>query len=295
MKVAGFTFIKNALIYDYPIVEAIQSILPICDEVVVAVGKSDDKTLELIQAIHLSKIRIIETVWDESLREGGRVLAVETDKAFAAISKEMDWAIYIQGDEVIHEDYLENMKLGMEKCLKESEIDGLLFRYQHFYGSYDYVGSSPGWYRNEIRIVRNDKSIYSYKDAQGFRKNENEKLNVASIDAEVYHYGWVKDPRAMQLKQESFNKLWHDDSWVDQHVVKADEFDYESHISELKKFDGSHPQVMESRINQKNWKFDFDISRNKRNLKDWFKNFLYTYLNINVSYKNYRLVKRIKE
>jgi len=187
------------------------------------------------------------------------------------------------------------MKLGMEKCLKESEIDGLLFRYQHFYGSYDYVGSSPGWYRNEIRIVRNDKSIYSYKDAQGFRKNENEKLNVASIDAEVYHYGWVKDPRAMQLKQESFNKLWHDDSWVDQHVVKADEFDYESHISELKKFDGSHPQVMESRINQKNWKFDFDISRNKRNLKDWFKNFLYTYLNINVSYKNYRLVKTIKE
>lgn len=295
MKVAGFTFIKNALIYDYPIVEAIQSILPICDEVVVAVGKSDDKTLELIQAIHPSKIRIIETVWDESLREGGRVLAVETDKAFAAISKEMDWAIYIQGDEVIHEDYLENMKLGMEKCLEESEIDGLLFRYQHFYGSYDYVGSSPGWYRNEIRIVRNDKSIYSYKDAQGFRKNENEKLNVASIDAEVYHYGWVKDPRAMQLKQESFNKLWHDDSWVDQHVVKADEFDYESHISELKKFDGSHPQVMESRINQKNWKFDFDISRNKRNLKDWFKNFLYTYLNINVSYKNYRLVKRIKE
>ena len=62
MKVAGFTFIKNALIYDYPIVEAIQSILPLCDEVVVAVGKSEDKTLELIQSIHPSKIRIIETV-----------------------------------------------------------------------------------------------------------------------------------------------------------------------------------------------------------------------------------------
>ena len=294
MKVAGFTFIKNALIYDYPIVEAIQSILPLCDEMVVAVGKSEDATLELIQSIHPSKIRIIETVWDESLREGGRVLAEETDKAFAAISQEMDWAIYIQGDEVIHQKYLDTMERGMKMCLEDSSIDGLLFSYQHFYGSYDYVGSSPGWYRNEIRIVRNNPSIYSYKDAQGFRKNENEKLNVASIDAEVYHYGWVKDPRAMQLKQESFNKLWHDDSWIDQHVVKADEFDYESHISELKKFDGSHPQVMESRINQKNWKFDFDISRNKRNMKDWIKNFLYTYLNINVSYKNYRLIKKIK-
>jgi hypothetical protein len=295
MKVAGFTFIKNALIYDYPIVEAIQSIISLCDEVVVAVGKSDDATLELIQSIDPTKIRIIETVWDESLREGGRVLAVETDKAFAAISEEMDWAIYIQGDEVIHEDYLENMKLGMEKCLNEPQIDGLLFRYQHFYGSYDYVGSSPGWYRNEIRIVRNDKAIYSYKDAQGFRKNENQKLSVAAIQAEVYHYGWVKDPRAMQRKQETFNKLWHDDEWVEQHVVKAEEFDYESHIFELKKFNGTHPKVMLDRISQKNWKFDFDLSRNKSTFKDTCKNFLYNYLNINVSYKNYRLIKKIKE
>jgi len=288
MKVAGFTFIKNALIYDYPIVEAIQSIISLCDEVVVAVGKSDDATLELIKSIDPTKIKIIETVWDESLREGGRVLAVETDKAFAAISDEMDWAIYIQGDEVIHEDYLENMKLGMEKCLNEPQIHGLLFRYQHFYGSYDYVGSSPGWYRNEIRIVRNDKSIYSYKDAQGFRKNENQKLSVAAINAEVYHYGWVKDPRAMQRKQETFNKLWHDDEWVEQHVVKAEEFDYEGHVSELKKFNGTHPKVMLDRISQKNWKFDFDISRNKTSFKDSCKNFLYDYLSINVSYKNYK-------
>ena len=90
MKVTGFSFVKNALIYDYPVVEAIKSILPICDEFVVAVGKSDDKTLELIKSIAPEKIRIVETVWDESLREGGRVLAVETDKAFKAIAKDSD-------------------------------------------------------------------------------------------------------------------------------------------------------------------------------------------------------------
>ena len=105
MKVSGFTFIRNAILYDYPIVEAIRSILPLCDEVVVAVGKSGDKTLELIQSIGDPKIRIIESVWDDSLREGGRVLAVETDKAFAAIVPDSDWAFYIQGDEVIHEKY----------------------------------------------------------------------------------------------------------------------------------------------------------------------------------------------
>lgn len=293
MKVSGFTFIRNAIIYDYPIVEAIQSILPLCDEVVVAVGKSDDKTLELIQSIDPIKIKIIETNWDDSLREGGKVLAIETDKAFHAISTESDWAIYIQGDEVIHEKYHANIKHGMEKCLRNKEIDGLLFRYQHFYGSYDYVGSSPSWYRNEIRIIRNNKDIFSYRDAQGFRKKPNEKLNVAAIDAEVYHYGWVKDPRAMQRKQNTFNKLWHDDEWVEQNVVKSEEFKYEDHISELKKFQGTHPEVMKERIKQKNWKFDFDISQNRTSLKDRFKNFLYNYLNFDVSYKNYRLKKKI--
>src|SRR5687768_5278014 len=105
MKVSGFTFVRNAIKYDYPIVEAIQSILPLCDEVVVAVGDSEDGTMELIKGIPSEKIRIIETIWDDTLREGGRVLAVETDKAFSAVSEDADWAFYIQGDEVLHEKY----------------------------------------------------------------------------------------------------------------------------------------------------------------------------------------------
>ena len=257
------------------------------------VGNSEDDTKKAIEDLNEPKIKIIETIWDDSLREGGKVLAIETDKAFHAISKDSNWAFYIQGDEVIHEKYHKNIREAMLKCLDDPSIDGLLFRYQHFYGSYDYVGSSPSWYRKEIRIIRNDKNIFSYRDAQGFRKQPNEKLNVAAIDAEVFHYGWVKDPRAMQRKQETFNKLWHDDEWVEQNVIKSDEFNYEEHISELKKFQGTHPEVMIQRINKKNWVFDFDISRNKTSLKDHFKNFLHHYLNFDVSYKNYRLKKRI--
>jgi hypothetical protein len=221
------------------------------------------------------------------------VLAQETDKAFRAISEDSDWAFYIQGDEVIHEQYLDSIKSAMIKCLDDENIDGLLFRYQHFYGSYDYVGSSQKWYRNEIRVVRNKRYIYSYRDAQGFRKEPNEKLNVAVIDAEIFHYGWVKDPRAMQMKQESFNKLWHNDEWIEQHIVKSDEFQYEDHISELKKFTGSHPKVMTDRIEKKNWKFDFDISNNRKSIKDRFKNILYDYLKWDTNYKNYKIKRRI--
>ncbi len=291
MKVAGFTFVKNALIYDYPIVEAIQSILPICDEVVVAVGKSEDDTLQLIQGISSDKIRIIETVWDESLREGGRVLAVETDKAYHAISKDVDWAFYIQGDEVIHEDYLDAVKSAMKAYQHDSRVDGFLFKYKHFYASYDYVGASAKWYANEIRVVRRNDEIYSYKDAQGFRKGDNEKLNVIAIDAEMYHYGWVKDPKAMQLKQENFNKLWHDDQWIEDNVVKADAFDYSADVRALRKFEGDHPQVMQPRIKEKNWSFDKDISMGKLSLKDRLKHFLRNVFGIDTGHGNYRLVR----
>ena len=290
MKVTGFSFVKNALIFDYPVVEAILSILPICDEFVVAVGKSDDATLELIKGIAPDKIRIIQTEWDESLREGGKVLAVETDKAFKAISEDSDWAFYIQGDEVVSEKYLDTIKSKMEEYKDVKEVDGLLFKYKHFYGSYDYVGASAKWYPEEIRVIKNDKSIYSYKDAQGFRKGENEKLKVVPIDAYIYHYGWVKDPKAMQKKQENFNKLWHDDDWVKENIISADEFDYGRDVSQLELFTEEHPQVMKERIDKKNWKFAHDISINKRSTKDKLKKILKK-IGIDTSFRNYEWAK----
>jgi hypothetical protein len=286
MKVSGFTFIRNAIKYDYPIVEAIQSILPLCDEVVVAVGNSEDETLALIQNID-PKIRVIETVWDDNLREGGRTLALETDKAYAAVAEDSDWAFYIQGDEVLHERYLPVIREAMLSYKDDQKVDGLLFNYKHFYGSYDYIGTSISWYPDEIRIVRKRKDIYSYRDAQGFRKGDDEKLNVKRIPAWMYHYGWVKPPEKMQLKQESFHKMWHDDAWMQENVKTVKEFDYTENIDALARFEESHPKVMQNRIATKNWKFEYDISFNRTKTKDKFKRFMRKYLGVDIRYKNF--------
>ncbi|HOY31372.1 MAG TPA: hypothetical protein PKW80_05800 [Bacteroidales bacterium] len=290
MKVSGFTFIKNALIYDYPVVEAIRSVLPLCDVFVVAVGKSDDNTCQLINNIDKSKIKIIETVWDETLREGGKVLARETDKAFAEIPGDSDWAFYIQGDEVIHEKYYDMIRQGLQKYKDQQQVDGLLFKYKHFYGSYDYVGASPRWYRNEVRIIRNDRTIYSFRDAQGFRKGDNQLLRVKPLDAYIYHYGWVKEPVAMQRKQENFNKLWHDDNWIERHIEKTEKFDYSKNPDYLVPFTETHPRVMEDRINAKNWKFEYDPAYDHRTFKSKVKDMLEKYLGLDFSYKNYRII-----
>lgn len=290
MKVTGFTFIRNALKFDYPVVEAIRSILPVCDNFVVAVGNSDDQTLSLIKSIDKQKIRVIETVWDDNLREGGRVLADETNKAFREIGEDTDWCFYIQGDEVMHEKYLPVVREAMLKYKDTLRVDGLLFNYMHFYGSYDYIGEAYRWYRREIRIIRNNKSIYSYRDAQGFRKNDNQKLRVKLIDAYMYHYGWVKDPRAMQGKQENFNKYWHSDEWINKNVAKAGEFDY-TQVDALSRFKGTHPQVMQERINAKNWKFDYDLSKNNFSGKEKLKRLIEKLTGRRImEYRNYRII-----
>jgi len=289
MFVSGFTIVRNAIRFDYPIVEAIKSILPLCDEVVVAVGKSEDETLQLIKSINDSKIKIIETIWDDSLREGGKVLAAETNKAYDAISEKADWCFYIQGDEVMHEKYLPTIKSEMEKWKDDMRVEGLLFKYTHFYGSYDFVGDSRKWYREEIRIVRKNKEIRSYKDAQGFRKSDNSKLVVQPINAFVYHYGWVKPPAAMQAKQESFHKMWHDDKWMKENIPAAKEFDY-SQIDSLAKFAGTHPTVMQERVQKQNWKFDFDPTKKKWGFKMKF--LMWVEINFGWrigAYKNYRI------
>jgi hypothetical protein len=290
MKVSGFTIVRNAVRYDYPIVEAITSILPLCDEVVVAVGKSEDGTLELIKRIPSEKIRIIETIWDDNLRKGGRVLAIETDKAFHAISPDSDWAFYIQGDEVLPEKYLESVKAALRRYKDDVRVDGLLFNYRHFYGSYDYVGESFRWYRREIRIIRNDMTIFSYNDAQGFRKIPNRKLRVKLIDAYIYHYGWVKDPHTMQKKQEGFNRLWHDDMWIKNRIASANEFDY-SQVDSLAYFRESHPEIMKERIGRLNWKFNYDISRNKYSARERLKRLIARLTGYRIGeYRNYKII-----
>ena len=289
MKTCGFTIVRNAVKYDYPVVESITSILPVCDEFIVLVGDSEDDTTGLIRGIGSDKIRIVPSTWDDSLKEGGRVLSVETNKAFDLIPAGYDWAFYLQADEVVHEKYLDPIRDAMTEFLDDPRVEGLLLKYLHFYGTYRYTGDSRRWYRNEIRVIRNDKSIRSHLDAQGFRKN-GEKLRVKPVNAFVYHYGWVKNPRTMQTKLVDFHKLWHDEEWIRDNVVSSELFDY-SMVDSLSLFEGTHPAVMLGRIKETDWKLDLDLHKKKFGLRDRFLHLVEEMTGRRLfEYKNYRII-----
>ena len=291
VKVSGFTFVRNALLDDYPVVESIRSMLPLCDEVIVNVGKSEDDTLSLIENIASPKIKIIHSVWDDSLRQGGQVLAQETDKAVAAVASDSRWAIYLQADEVLHESDYSVIRQAMQHYSERTDIEALLLNYHHFYGSYDYVGTARRWYRREIRVLRYNSEVRSFGDAQGFRKN-GRKIKAALIPAAVYHYGWVKNPQKQQAKIKNFNRLWHSDTWIQRNV--AAQFTY-SEVDDLLKFTGTAPAVMQARIAAQDWHFDYQPEQYKHG-NSWKDRLLYRLEQLTgyrfFEYKNYILAEK---
>jgi glycosyltransferase involved in cell wall biosynthesis len=258
-SVSGFTFVRNAIRFDYPLRESLLSLMPLCDEVVVAVGQSDDGTLELVKSLDDGRLKIVETVWDDSLREGGRVLAQQTDIALARCSG--DWCIYLQADEVLHEKDHAKLRSVIAAAHDDPGVEALLMRYLHFYGSYDFIGAGRQWYRQEIRAVRNTGSVVSWGDAQGFRRRDGEsfeKLRARRTDVRVFHYGWVKHPRVQMEKQRAANRFWHDDDWIEQNISSGEMFDYSS-AHELVPYRGTHPEVMRERIDEsRTWASGFD-------------------------------------
>jgi hypothetical protein len=291
MFISGFTIIKNAIINDYPVVESITSILPVVNEMIVLVGDSDDDTRKLIESINDPKIKIYDSVWNKSLRKGGEALADETNKAFKLISDAADWAFYIQADEVVHEKYHETILNACREYKEDKRIEGLLFKYLHFYGTYDYIGDSRKWYSREIRIIRNNKEITAYRDAQGFRIN-NTKLPVKLIDAYIYHYGWVKSPAQMIHKQRHIGQYWvGQENYVPPEFDASNIFNFNEYDS-IKKFEETHPSVMKKRINEKNWQLDLDVTRKNFSLKG---RILYSFEKLTgirpFDFKNYKIIK----
>ena len=267
MMISGFTIIRNAVNNDYPIVEAITSILPVVDEMIVLIGDCNDGTEELIRSIASPKIKIHHSVWNTQLQAGGVVLAEETNKAFALIDPASTWAFYIQADEVIHEKYHAAIIEGCKKYKDDNRVQGLLFKYLHFYGTYQYVGDSRRWYSREVRVIRNDKSISAYRDAQGFRVG-GKRLNVANIDAWVYHYGWVKSQEKMIAKMKDTSSFWITDQQErEQFISQENIFSFNDYDS-IARFTDTHPLVMQPRIKAQNFELKLDVNRRNLSLKN---------------------------
>lgn len=266
MTISGFTIVRNADKYYFPIKESILSILPIVDEFIVALGDNDpgDRTREIIDSIGSDKVKIYDRIWSKEDFVDGKIFATETN--FALSKCKGDWCFYLQADEVVHEKDHPAIVDACSKYLSDSKVDGLLFDYYHFWGDYDHFLPFHGWYKNEIRVVRNNTAIYSSKDAQSFRKGQNTKLHVKSIDAHIYHYGWVRPPHMMQAKKKEQDSMHHGiEKSEANHRLNSNDYDYGA-LGSIPVFKSSHPKVMDGFRKNLFWKEKLNYTK-KANLR----------------------------
>ncbi|HUI92893.1 MAG TPA: hypothetical protein VLX68_11655 [Chitinivibrionales bacterium] len=253
MKLSGFSFARNADKLGYPIAESIASILPVCDEFVIAIGAGDagDRTRDIVAAVGSSKVRIIDTVWTDRDTLKGAVYSQQTNIALSQCTG--DWCFYLQADEVLHERYLDIVRTRCERLLGDGRVEGLLFSYKHFWGDYTHFQNSHGWYPYEIRIVRNNIGAQSFGDAQSFRRGE-KKLRVALANAEMFHYGYVRHPRLMQRRNAEIETTYHGEAEARKMFGhRPAQFDF-GPMEKLAVYKGTQPKVMEKRISEMDWK-----------------------------------------
>jgi glycosyltransferase involved in cell wall biosynthesis len=203
MQVSGFSVVRNAIRYDYPFLESLKSLLPLVDELVLAVGDCDDGTVEALATLKSPKLKLIHTVWDPAVRSGGLIISQQTNIALDACQG--DWCFYLQADEVLHENDLDRLEQAMRKTIDRPSVEGLTFRYHHFRADYNYRDPLP--YRRQTRIIRRSCHARSYGDGCGFRLGDR-RLRTAATGAWMYHYGHVKPPRHMSAKMDYFCSLY---------------------------------------------------------------------------------------
>ena len=285
MKVSAFTFIKNGQILGYPFLESIKSILPIVDEFIVNVGESEDATLEMIQSIKNKKIRIIHSIWNDAMTHKGYVYGQQ--KMIAQFNCSGDWAFYIEGDEVYHEDELDKIKKSMELHLNDSNVESLVFDFKHFYGNGSSFLNSPGWYRSEARIIKN--SVRSYAPDGLFwlvlDSNKNGRYPKAKhTGATCYHYGWVRSQDQMNLKSSHVNKYWGSEP------AKIDYSQMDQSIIQL--FKGRHPELISDWLPKGNslYKTDQNYKLTLKQKKHRMMILIEKFFGVDFSKKHYKLV-----
>lgn len=299
MKISGFTYVRNGFKYGYPFIPSIRSLLPLVEELVVVIGDSEDGTREAVVALDDPKIRIIDTVWDDTLRENGKIFALQSNLGLANING--DWAIHLQVDEVLHEQDRERLLEQIKAADKAPEVEGLLFPFYHFWGDFRHIRNTRKTHPFEIRAFKNRGTIKSYKDSQGFRKyaseaayeagEEGEKLKVWNCGVPVYHYSYSRNPSLMKKKAEYFNRFWHDDNWVEKHAKTAP-FDF-NEVDRLERFDRSHPEYMREVIAAQDWDFQYDPSRSNMSFKDKLMFRLNRWTGRRLfEFKNYKLIRK---
>jgi len=247
-RVSGCTIIRSSAGFDYPFEESIRSLLPLVEEMVIVAHRADPMAREAVRSLDDRRVTLVESDWDLGPREGGRVLARQTNAALRRCRH--PWVLYLQADEVLHEADHDAVRDALARSHDDPRVDAFTFRFLHFEGGYDLV--NPFRYRRQCRLVRNDGRLESIEDAAGFGRRDGRRLRTRDSGARVFHYGWARSPEQLKAKTLALAALYHDEARVAERWggVAPERL---GNVEVAFRWRGSHPAVMRARMARTTW------------------------------------------
>ena len=271
MKTLGiYQFVRNATKFDYPFEESILSAIPIADQIVLCECYSEDDTYERVldlQKRFPEKIKVIQHPWITHYSE----LSLIGNYCIPYLNT--DWHMQLQADEVFHERDYNSIRNIVDNSL--DKFTAFFVNYFHFLGNYetefDFI------YKRALRLARKGHGWWLSGDACELSFGNRKGVTESTIT--LYHYGKVKDAKKGYAKEVDFQSYYTDIGFPDPKMKEMKDklgeycdyvylFEEAIKKGEVRKFTGTHPQVMEKRIKEfKDGGFEQFLSKMKEGLK----------------------------
>jgi glycosyltransferase involved in cell wall biosynthesis len=183
------------------IAQAIQSALPIVDEVVVCDTGSTDKTIEIAKSLGA---RVVEFPWDIP----SKGFSEPRNAAIRACTK--PWILRLDADEIVPKDHL----LNVWKLAQVENVDAYLVPIRNYQANPFENGWDANWVLSEtLRMFVNDPRIFYTRlvhediDDSLAEMGKSRKVNIVRTQVPLYHFGYLKEKHSLTAKHDWYYAL----------------------------------------------------------------------------------------
>lgn len=250
MTIGGFICTRNVLSLDYCFREAIQSMLPICDQISVSDCESSDGTLQALRWLSkdTDKIKVCHYPWtdpqnDPSWYPGWLNHARE--------NLETDYAIYLDADEVFDPQDYPRIREGAERS------EALMCYRYNFWSDPQHL--IPEGFCCGVDVIRcGPQHFFFPSDYPDLRAKDISDI-AQKCSVKVFHYGFLRKRDAFFRKSRSVQRIWN--GGYDERLERAEKFDgpwssmpgVTGWEDKLVSFTGSHPEIIHGWLKERGY------------------------------------------
>jgi glycosyltransferase involved in cell wall biosynthesis len=237
---SGYVCIRNAIFFDYCIREAVMSLLPVCDEVIISDGQSDDGTFEILKELAKmdSRVRIITYPWDNPVRDiGFWTRWMNTARGHLRYATQLE----VDADEIIDPAGYDQIRalVGTGKSA--------LFQRLNFWKDSKHL--APENVACGTQVARlGPTSAWMCSDEPFPAVNPNIRTDAEPFPTlRIFHYGFIRDPKAFVRKSVAVQNMFFGscDSRITEMDAQGKDWRDRDYFEGLKlrEYNDYHPEV----------------------------------------------------